>query len=140
VTRLNRRQLVDLTRGEGGALRARDCAAAASCGGGGSGAAEADCVFVAGEPNVSEELLFKCSALLARETLTALAQTFSGAKVRRGLHVAECFAGCSCRVALCVVSEPCCCCQAVMTWLARVASFVAKKTGALLARLLCICK
>lgn len=51
-----------------------------------------------GEPNVSEDLLFKCSGLLARETLNALAQTFSGAK-------------------------------AVMTWLARVASFVAKKTG-----------
>jgi DNA-directed RNA polymerase len=51
-----------------------------------------------GEPNVSEEMLFKCSALLARETLNALAQTFSGAK-------------------------------AVMTWLARVASFVAKRTG-----------
>jgi DNA-directed RNA polymerase len=51
-----------------------------------------------GEPDVSEELLFKCSALLARETLNALAQTFSGAK-------------------------------AVMTWLARVASYVAKKTG-----------
>ena len=51
-----------------------------------------------GEPNVSEEMLFKCSSLLARETLNALAQTFSGAK-------------------------------AVMTWLARVASFVAKRTG-----------
>jgi DNA-directed RNA polymerase len=51
-----------------------------------------------GEPNVSEDMLFKCSGLLARETLNALAQTFSGA-------------------------------QAVMTWLARVASFVAKKTG-----------
>ena len=51
-----------------------------------------------GEPNVSEDMLFRCSGLLARETLNALAQTFSGAK-------------------------------AVMTWLARVASFVAKKTG-----------
>jgi DNA-directed RNA polymerase, mitochondrial len=51
-----------------------------------------------GEANVSEEMLFKCSSLLARETLNALAQTFSGAK-------------------------------AVMTWLARVASFVAKRTG-----------
>jgi DNA-directed RNA polymerase len=51
-----------------------------------------------GEAGVTEEMLFKCSSLLARETLIALAQTFSGAK-------------------------------AVMTWLARVASFVAKKTG-----------
>ena len=61
--------------------RARDRAAAASGGGGDDDEANSNSI-AAGDPDVSDELLFKCSSLLARETLNALAQTFSGAKVR----------------------------------------------------------